>query len=623
MIRALTTAVAVACLCATARCGEIEAVLSQVRRACENPRVYPDETTAERNEEGWRVTGLVIDVIRTDLADADLKRISELTSLERLEFWGSPFSTDSCWRRLGHLPRLRHLGLGKGAREQTLTSLAALNSLEGLNMRMSYGDYPGDAAVARLRDFAHLKSLTLADWATDATLDHVQGLSGLENLSLIRSRNIGEAAVCDLEKLTNLRSLEVYELSPKGVAALSALPRLESLTFECWSPDGGVVDLSALSGLKSLTLGDMREVVGNIHKSLKGEGVVVRARLPLGLQRLQIGRGGCYTLLAEVLELVDPLPPNIESISIAFYGDFPSTTGRTTVPDRLGMFLKLNEVKLADIPYEDVAARLGSIPRLRSLELLQSPCGGVTWNAEGIAGLATLQGLQSLVIEDVSAMNDDAIYLGRAQIDALTRLKNLRRFELLGSPTVTLDALEAVPKLKCLEVLALCLPQETPDGSVAKGLAGLGSLVHMRELTLEGHVTDAGLAALAQLKGLRRLALCGERETDGYTDGGLAALVKSLPELKVVKWQGLPSADWDASEFAAPAVREPPPPPLLQPPTPEKKLEPVAAPSPAEVAPSSPWALAAGVEAAVTALAVAVCVAAVFLIRRRRAANRM
>ena len=54
-------------------------------------------------------------------------------------------------------------------------------------------------------------------------------------------------------------------------------------------------------------------------------------------------------------------------------------------------------------------------------------------------------------------------------------------------------------------------------------------MANLQELCLKGEVTDKTLKNLADLKKLHRLDLSWSH---GYTDRGLAELVKSLPALK-------------------------------------------------------------------------------------------
>ena len=71
---------------------------------------------------------------------------------------------------------------------------------------------------------------------------------------------------------------------------------------------------------------------------------------------------------------------------------------------------------------------------------------------------------------------------------------------------------------------------QRPDPSAR---AGIGALSELTEMTLIGTVTDAELKNLAGLKKLKQLDLSN---CQGFSDVGLAELVKSLPELKTVVW---------------------------------------------------------------------------------------
>ena len=119
-----------------------------------------------------------------------------------------------------------------------------------------------------------------------------------------------------------------------------------------------------------------------------------------------------------------------------------------------------------------------------------------------------------------------------AGIGALAGLEHLKRLE-LGETPISPAGLAAICKLTGLEALRVDLPEGAPGVSILDILLGISALTNLKELTLAGPVTDLRLKCLGGLVGLRRLDVSGGT---GYTDEGLAALVRSLPELKELVW---------------------------------------------------------------------------------------
>jgi hypothetical protein len=174
---------------------------------------------------------------------------------------------------------------------------------------------------------------------------------------------------------------------------------------------------------------------------------------------------------------------------------------------------------LGDEPFQDVArvslggdpplsprsceASLGlldSLPGLRSLSL-----GPDLATDRGMETVGRLTGLVEL------DMTSSSPRLGDAGVAHLRGLKNLRSLSIGAS------------------------------GITGRGLADLRSLTRLEELRLEGndHVTDASLANLAGMKGLKKLNLYRMGDGSyggGYTDAGLAhlAALSGLEELSVL-----------------------------------------------------------------------------------------
>jgi Leucine-rich repeat (LRR) protein len=449
---------------------------------------------------------------------ADLKQIASLTTLESLGIYGEVRATEEEWSPLADLSRLRHLTLCLSTTEGALRPLTGLTRLETIELHWTKSADVGLAPLlAPLKDFRSLRRLNLAGTPVgDASLAHVGALAGLEELDL-ESNKISDAGLAEsLRGLTKLRSLRLYQLGPKGAAALKNLTRLESLAVERLVFGSDVVDLSGLASVKSLSIG-----VGN-------DAPMGAVRFPPRLEHLDVNLdepppGG-------KLNMGQPLPKSLKSIYLFLSADW---MGDDRPPADLGWLAALPELREVTL-WGAVGKEIRAVAGLERLSALTVTgiCTGGFFGDEQMERLTALKQLTSLVIDRNLVSVTDA---GMAELGEFPRL---RRLELTYLPDITAAGLAPIWKMSGLEVLSLWLPGATPDGSVEKALAGISALTSLQELTLQGKVTDKTLSNLAQLKKLRRLDLSG---CQGYTDEGLAALVKSLPELKEVRWSYRPA----------------------------------------------------------------------------------
>lgn len=496
-------------LCGATCAGDFGATLSQARRVCS---LSPARIVAEQDGGVWRLTRLTVG--GGVIGDADLQRIGELASLAALDFHSELRVTDEGWRSLTPLSRLRHLALAPRS------AVSALKSLPQLARQGSL-DFHGctdltDEMLAKLSNFRELRGLNLAlTGIGDALLTRLGALHSLEELNLAYDYTISDSGLAQLKGLSRLRILTLYEIGPKGEAALRALPRLEELTIQHCTSEAGTIDLSGLVNLKSLDVG---------IDSIDENGSV---RFPGSLRRL--GVGGWWVEKPGRLNMGAPLPNSLEGIKIVLTG---WSVQYKSPPDLswLRALRELRELTLVDAPSEAVEEIRG-LDHLRVLSLTGG-CGLL--DDEVIKRVAGLRRLESLLIENCKSITD-------AGIEALALLTELRRLELgrIVYSRITGAALTCIWKLTGLEVLRLDLPKETSDRSVENAVAGVALLGNLKELSLEGRVTDKALMGLAKLNKLRRLDLGGSR---GYTDEGLAGLVNALPELKTVVWNYTPGA---------------------------------------------------------------------------------
>ena len=137
--------------------------------------------------------------------------------------------------------------------------------------------------------------------------------------------------------------------------------------------------------------------------------------------------------------------------------------------------------------------------------------------------------LESLTIQDFNS-GEGAIDSG---MDILNGLPDLLRLELVGLPGMSRERLNGVWKTARLKSLRLNLSNHINEKPLDELLMRIKGLPELEHLSLRGTVSDAGLKNLAALGKLQSLDL---RQVQGFSDGGLASLMESLPNLRQVKF---------------------------------------------------------------------------------------
>jgi len=142
-----------------------------------------------------------IDLNDTDVADGDLIRLRELTSLEVVSLDRTPV-TDAGVAHLVGMKNLHVLSLN-----QTKLTDAGLMQLQGMKELQSLDigrtDIT-DAGLVYLKGLTHLESLDLGGTEiTDAGLIHLKGLTSLRRLvlrSVLHEKRVTRAGVADLKR---------------------------------------------------------------------------------------------------------------------------------------------------------------------------------------------------------------------------------------------------------------------------------------------------------------------------------------------------------------------------------------------------------------------------------------
>lgn len=175
-----------------------------------------------------------------NVSSAGLKRVSGLTSLRRLELYGTAFNENQHLQCLSHLTNLQSLDVtGFNSTDETLAQLKSLRSLKRLRLSpLAYAPLPG---------------------ISEAGLVHLKAMPSLESVELYGAGRITDEGLGYLAGLPNLQTVIIpnmmCEFTDAGLARLSQLTRLEHLYLRVRGiTDWGLLHLQRLPALKKLEL---------------------------------------------------------------------------------------------------------------------------------------------------------------------------------------------------------------------------------------------------------------------------------------------------------------------------------------------------------------------------------
>jgi len=136
-----------------------------------------------------------IDLRDTQVSDAGLAHLENLTALERLYLSGTQVS-DAGLAHLESLTALKELNLG--GTQVSDAGLAHLENLTALKVLFLYGTQVSDAGLAHLERLTGLEWLNLGSTqVSDAGLAHLERLTALEGL-LLSGTQVSDAGVAEL-----------------------------------------------------------------------------------------------------------------------------------------------------------------------------------------------------------------------------------------------------------------------------------------------------------------------------------------------------------------------------------------------------------------------------------------
>jgi hypothetical protein len=169
-----------------------------------------------------------IQLYDTSVTANGLAAVSNLTSLEEINFLGSARIGEGALKHFAALPNVRTLMLcGTSIGDADLAELSKFRRLEGLNL---LGTKATDAGMRFLSDCPALNSLALASAVTDEGVQSLRGLSHLEFL-WIESTSVTDKSVQVFSGLEGLRRLLIHRtaITDTGARELSRLKNLQEL----------------------------------------------------------------------------------------------------------------------------------------------------------------------------------------------------------------------------------------------------------------------------------------------------------------------------------------------------------------------------------------------------------
>lgn len=372
-----------------------------------------------------------------------------------------------------------------------------------------FGSVPiSSEGINRLTALRRLRRLDLSriSFQQEYFLEFLKPLKDIDELHVALGGRVTDVGIGELKGLRNLRSLQVSYLNAPILSALKDIPNLERLDADVWPDAGGKIDLSVLQSLKWLRMRYLDPTQGPL-------------RLPKRLQCLAVENN-----LVVNLDLSSA--PHIEEVVVHVLP--PSAGKEDGVPNSDSDLKWLTRLPELTRLYVQEAGRkqvevIASLTRLRSLECFLGCSPAVErepmYGEEALKAIAALRELQSLTF--YATVTDE-------EMNILRGFPDLRH---LGGVSYSAATANRLGELTHLSSMRLRL--EASEGAQSAVLASLATLMALEDLSLNGKVTDAEMAGIRRLKRLRHLDLRG---ASGFTDGGLAALIKSLPELKTLEF---------------------------------------------------------------------------------------
>jgi hypothetical protein len=427
---------------------------------------------------------------------------------------GNGFLTDDALKRIAELPLVTRLGLGgsRGVSDDGLQLLAQMPQLQ----RLDLSEYPGGKL-------------------TDRGLEVLRHLPNLRSFEMTWQRGISDTGVANLKFCENLERVNLMG-SPTGDGAIEALrgkPRLRRFSTGKLVTDAGLPLLHDFPLLKTwqgeLPVPGGGEFSGGAHLLIDGPftnnglaslaGLAGVWELDLFWHVLGITSAG----FAHLLYL-----PNLGSLGC--------------------------DGKLSD---NEAMGHIAALPRLRNLRAQESIASD-----EGFVALSKSKSLESLwgrecpnfgsrgfvALSKMPALRGLGIGCRNVDDQALSTLPQFPALRELTPIRVKDAGFRHIGQCQSLERLTCMYCRDTTDAAT-EHIGGLSNLkYYYAGLT---QITDRSLEILSRIASLEVVDLF---ETKGITDAGLAFL-RNLPGLREVNLSGLPNITLAGTKIFPPQVR--------------------------------------------------------------------
>ncbi len=439
---------------------------------------------------------------------------------------------------LAHLSRIRSLeqiGLHRPATPDGIRQLASLPNLWSIDLQYDRVTPEIVAAVAELPAVRKLIISWRERIIEPATWKEIEKLTQLETLWLV-DMNLDDSAVPHLQKLTNLRDLQLNRsgISAEGVERLRrSLPLAEIRSDHGVFESAVAVNRRAAEWLLEHNGGvGVKQIEGDQRADVKPGSPL--PEWPFLIQRLNLSS---RVPEAEFVNL-----RGLHALEEAYLNHFPLTDAAlANLQDSINLrVLHLEGTQITDeglvvlqhfrrmtglmLPSGFTESGLARVLELRGLKYL-----GIGFKSERINGLSRLSELPELYELSLNhadlSFDDD----GPFSLAALGKLSELETLH-LGFCRIDSRCLQELASITHLTDLVMRKCQY--DGDV---LDELTRFEHLEKLQLpESELTDATLPTIYQLTNLKSLNITQNK----LTPDGIATLRKSLPGCRIVSDHG-------------------------------------------------------------------------------------
>ncbi|MEE8451995.1 MAG: hypothetical protein V3R99_08780 [Thermoguttaceae bacterium] len=250
-----------------------------------------------------------LDLSGTQVTDAGLVNLEGLKKLRQLHLAGTEVTYEALRRLQAALPAAEHLVQCRAAEEIERAGGHVQPHGKAAEQPITEVQFLGrfaDADLAHLAWLPELKRLRILHRATDASLKHIEGLTGLEELDLNYSDITNDGLSC-LSGLTNLKMLKLDDtlIDDAGLVHLTGLSHLRELDLSRTRITG--------LGLEQLTNFELLEVlnlngVPYIYDIDLGPLKEMKTLRKLGLDDARLSEKGVASLRAALRSAVIEMP---------------------------------------------------------------------------------------------------------------------------------------------------------------------------------------------------------------------------------------------------------------------------------------------------------------------------